>query len=180
MRVVLVHGGDRLIADLPERLGEHARRELAERGIDIRFNERVVRVTADCAELRSGESVPTQMFIGSIGLRPNPLINFLDLPLVVRGRVEVNANLTFDEFPNVWDIGDNAMVEDSHTGKPYPQTAQRAVRQGTLVARNIAASIRGESTQPMKYRTRGRLVPLGRRKAVADIRGYTLSGFPRY
>jgi NADH:ubiquinone reductase (H+-translocating) len=180
IQVVLVHGGARLIADLPEHLGTYAGEELAERGIDIRFNERVTKVSADWIELRSGEIVPTRTTIGSIGLRPNPLIESLDVPRDDRGRVQSNRNLTIGEFTNVWGIGDNAMVEDPHTGAPYPQTAQHAVRQGKLVARNIAATLRGEETAPMQYRTRGQMVPLGRRKAVADIRGFTLSGFPAW
>jgi NADH:ubiquinone reductase (H+-translocating) len=180
IHVILVHGGDRLIADLPERLGRYAGKELADRGIDIRFNERVVRVSADWVELRSGEIVPTQTTIGSIGLRPNPLIEKLDVPHDDRGRVQTNRDLTIGDFANLWGIGDNAMVENPHTGQPYPQTAQHAVRQGKLVARNIAASLRGEPKAKMRYRTRGQMVPLGRRKAVADIRGYTLSGFPAW
>jgi NADH:ubiquinone reductase (H+-translocating) len=180
MKVVLVHGGERLIADLPQRLGEYAGRELLDRGIDIRFNERVTRVSSHWVELRSGEVIPTQTVIGSIGLRPNPLIASLDIPQDSRGRVESNRDLTVGNHPNVWAIGDNAMIEDPHTGKPYPQTAQHAVRQGKLVAQNIAASLRGEDTEVMKYRTRGQMVPLGRRKAVADLRGFTLSGFPAW
>jgi NADH:ubiquinone reductase (H+-translocating) len=180
IHVILVHGSERLIPDLPERLGEYAGNELVSRGIDIRFNERVTRVSADWVELRSGEIVPTRTTIGSIGLRPNPLIADLDVPHDDRGRVQTNRDLTIGEYPNLWGIGDNAMVENPHTGDPYPQTAQHAVRQGKLVAQNLAASIRGKETERMEYRTRGQMVPLGRRKAVADIRGYTLSGFPAW
>ncbi|MEX2426179.1 MAG: NAD(P)/FAD-dependent oxidoreductase [Thermomicrobiaceae bacterium] len=175
--VKLVHGGSRLIPDFPEHLGEYAGKELASRGIDIRFNERVTRVSSHWAELRSGEIIPTQTVIGSIGLRPNPLITGLGLPHDDRGRVIANRDLTIGEYSGVWGIGDNAMIEDPHTGDPYPQTAQHAVRQGKLVAQNIAASIGGNPTAAMRYQTRGMMVPLGRRRAVADIRGYTLSGF---
>lgn len=177
IRVVLVHGGDRLIPDLPEHLGKYAGKELSRRGIDIRFGERVTRVRADSVDLRSGESIPTQTVIGSIGVRPNPLITGLPLPHDERGRVHANPDLTVGERKNIWAIGDNAMIEDPHTGAPYPLTAQHAVREGKLVARNIAASLRGEPCEPMTYRTRGQMVPLGRRKAVLDIRGFTLSGF---
>lgn len=177
MQVTLVHGGERLIADLPEQLGDYAGEELAQRGIDIRFNERVTRVGADWVELRSGEFIPTRTVIGSIGLRPNPLITSLNLPEDERGRVLTNRDLTIGEYQNVWGIGDNAMVEDPHTGEAYAQTAQHAVRQGKLVAKNIAAAIRGDETAVMAYKTRGQMVPLGRRKAVADFRGYTISGF---
>lgn len=180
MRVVLVHGGGRLIGDLPEHLGEYAGKELAGRGIDIRYNERVTRVDANSVELRSGETIQSQTVIGSIGLKPNPLIADLPVPHDNRGRVETNRDLTVGAFSNVWGIGDNAMVEDPHTGEAYPQTAQHAVQQGKLVARNISASLRGEETAFMKYKTRGQMVPLGRRKAVADIRGFTLSGFPAW
>jgi NADH:ubiquinone reductase (H+-translocating) len=180
MNIVLVHGGDRLIADLPEHLGDYAGDELQARGIDIRFNERVTEVGPDSVRLRSGEEIATQTVVGSIGLRPNPLIANLPVPYDERGRVEANPDLSIGEYWNLWGIGDNAMVLDPHTGEPYPQTAQHAVRQGKLVAQNIAARLSGKPTKRMTYRTKGSMVPLGRRKAVADLRGRTVTGFPAW
>jgi NADH:ubiquinone reductase (H+-translocating) len=180
LRVVVVQRGDRLIPDFPERLVRYAERTLRDRGIEILFNREVTRVDAFGVALDGEDYIPAETVIGSIGLRPNPLITALPVEHDDRGRIVANPDLTVGERNNVWALGDNASIIDPHTGKPYPQTAQHAVRGAKLVARNISATLRGEPRTPMTYRTRGMMVPLGRRKAIADIRGFTLRGFPAW
>jgi len=81
------------------------------------------------------------------------------------------------QYPGVWALGDCAAVPNRHTGRPYPPTAQNAIRQGTLVADNIAASLRNQSKKQFSYRPLGVLACLGRRSAVAEIWRFKFSGF---
>ena len=65
--------------------------------------------------------------------------------------------------PDVWAGGDAAAVPDPHTESGFsPPTAQHATRQGTLIGRNVLASVTGEAERPFRYRTLGTLVSLGR------------------
>ena len=41
-------------------------------------------------------------------------------------------------------LGDCASITDPHTGKPYPPTAQHAIRQGKVAAKNIVSAVKGE------------------------------------
>jgi NADH dehydrogenase len=77
----------------------------------------------------------------------------------------------------VWAVGDCAVVPDRRTGKPFPPTAQHAIRQAKAVARNIAASIAGRELKPFTFRTVGQLAAIGRRTGVARIFGVNFSGF---
>src|SRR5689334_20174985 len=79
--------------------------------------------------------------------------------------------------PGVWALGDCAAVPDSSTGKPYPSTAQHALRQGKVLARNIVAEIRGKPKKPFVFSTIGQLAAIGKRTGVANILGVTFSGF---
>ncbi|HEU4792999.1 MAG TPA: FAD-dependent oxidoreductase, partial [Nitrolancea sp.] len=177
LHVILIHGGNRLISDLPSRLGYYAERLLRRRGVEILFNCRVARVEPDAVYLKNGEVIMADTIVGSVGVAPNPMVANLPVPHDRRGAIVVNSDLSVPGYPNVWALGDNAFVVDPHTGKPYPLTAQTAVREAKLVARNIAASLRGESLTPFSYRTIGAMVALGHRSAVAYIRGLTFSGF---
>lgn len=177
LHVILIHGGNRLISDLPSRLGYYAERFLRRRGVEILFNCRVARVEPDAVYLKNGEVIMADTIVGSVGVTPNPMVTNLPVPHDRRGAIVVNSNLSVPGYPNVWALGDNASVVDPHTGKPYPLTAQTAVREAKLVARNIAASLRGEPLTPFSYRTIGAMVALGHRSAVAYIRGLTFSGF---
>jgi NADH dehydrogenase len=83
--------------------------------------------------------------------------------------------------PTVWAIGDCAAVPDaSRPGKSCPPTAQHAIRQGRLVARNIAATLAGGEARPFRYKTKGVVAELGRNKAVAITLGIRWRGFPAW
>jgi NADH dehydrogenase len=83
-------------------------------------------------------------------------------------------------WPGVWSLGDCATVPDPDTGKPYPPTAQHAIRQGKTLAGNIMAAIDGGSKQAFRFKTLGLLAAIGRRAGVANILGLQFSGFPAW
>jgi NADH dehydrogenase len=58
-----------------------------------------------------------------------------------------------------------------------PPTAQFADRQARVLARNIAAKLRGRATVSFKYKPVGQLSSIGHNKAVAELFGLRLSGF---
>jgi NADH dehydrogenase len=58
-----------------------------------------------------------------------------------------------------------------------PPTAQHALRQGRVLARNIAAAMNGERKKPFVFSTLGQLASIGRRVGVANILGINFSGF---
>lgn len=62
--------------------------------------------------------------------------------------------------------------------KPIP-TAQHAVREGKVVARNIIASNRGDekSKRIFDYKAKGIMATVGKRTAVAKNFGIKLHGF---
>jgi NADH dehydrogenase len=74
-------------------------------------------------------------------------------------------------------VGDCASIPDRQTGRPYPPTAQHALRQGKVVARNIIATRQGIAKQPFVFSTIGQLAAIGRRTGVAKILGFKFSGF---
>ncbi len=177
IRVVLIHVGSRLVEDMPKQLSRFAERLLREKGVEIQFDRRVERVELDGVVLENGERIAASTVVGSVGVQPNPLTRDLPVEHNRKGQLKVSRKLNVPGYPNVWAIGDNAEVIDPHNGKPYPQTAQHAVREARLVARNIAASLKGEPLQPMRYRTLGQMVALGHRSAIAYVMGIKISGF---
>jgi NADH dehydrogenase len=63
-------------------------------------------------------------------------------------------------------------------GEPivFPGVAPVAMQQGRYVARVIRDRLRSRATQAFRYRDKGNLATIGRRAAVADIKGLKLSG----
>jgi len=175
LRMVLVHPGPVILPELGEKLGAYAQRKLAERKVEIRVNTRVTGVTDEGVTLSDGTVVKTCTLVWTAGTSPNPLIQTLPCRNE-RGRLKVSATLEVSDWPGVWALGDCAVVPDPE-GKPYPPTAQHALRQGKVVAHNVAAAIRGGKKKPFVFSTLGQLAAIGRRTGVANVFGFNFSGF---
>jgi len=86
--------------------------------------------------------------------------------------------LQVPEWRGVWAVGDCAFVPDARQpGKSHPPTAQHAIREGRVVAQNIAASLSCRPLKPFSFTTIGLLASIGRRRGVACIFGFNFSGF---
>lgn len=176
IRVVLVHPGSVILPELGPKLGEYAQKRLAKRQVEIRLNTKVLQVGENEVQLSDGSSIATQTLIWTAGTSPNALIAELPCQLD-RGRIVTNGYLEALGWPDVWALGDCASTSDPKTGRPYPPTAQHALRQGKTVAKNVYAAVRGRSKTPFSFSTLGSLAAIGRRTGVANILGVNFSGF---
>jgi NADH dehydrogenase len=179
MRWVLVEATGRVLPEIDPGLADYALRELRGRGIDIRLETTLERVTANRARLSSGESLPTRTVVWTAGVAPHPSLKQLSVPLDERGRVPVDDHLRVNGSDSVWAIGDCAAAPDPRGGL-CPPTAQHAVRQGPVAARNIAAGLGVGTARPFSYRGNASFVNLGRYKAVGKVGGRTFRGFPAW
>ena len=82
----------------------------------------------------------------------------------------------------VWVCGDCAAIPDG-SGKPYPTTAQHAIRQGAQVGPQHCGHYPRTSREGppvFRYKMLGQLAAIGRRRGVAIILGLRFSGFPAW
>src|SRR3954465_4299388 len=179
MRWVLVEATDRVLPEIDPQLAEYALRELRGRGIDIRLGTTLEEVTADSARLSTGETLATQTVVWTAGVAPHPSLKHLSAPLGDDGRGPVDEYLRVEGMDSVWAIGDCAAAPDPRGGI-CPPTAQHAVRQGPVAARNIAAELGVGTPSPFEYRSEASFVNLGRYKAVGRIGDLTFRGFPAW
>ncbi len=182
MRFILVEAKDRIMAEIPHDLATFATSELRRRGIEVRTDTTVERVSADSIELSGGDIIPTRTVCWTAGVKPHPVIAQLGLPLGPGGRIVVDPYCRVQGFDNVWAIGDGAAVPDpARPGQPSPPTCQHAIRQGKTVASNVASALgTGGPRRPFTYKTKGVFVDMGRYQAVADTMGIKWRGFPAW
>jgi len=176
VRMVLVHSGPRILPELGEKLGRYAERQLARRGIEIRLGVHVSGCSDAGVHLDDGSTIPAKMLVWTAGTAPHPLLDTLPVERE-RGRIVVDERLRVPGVPGVWAIGDCALVPDRKTGGACPPTAQHALRQGRLLARNVLAVIAGKEPEPFRFATLGQLAAIGRRTGVANVFGVNFSGF---
>jgi NADH dehydrogenase len=181
-RWILVEALDQIMPEIPPSLAEFASRELRGRGIELRTGTRLESIDDRSAVLSTGERVHTRTVCWTAGVKPPAIVRHLGVPLTDGGRIDVDATMRVKGLHNVWAIGDAAAVPDPAKGRkaPAPPTGQHAIRQGRVVADNVASALSGRKPRPFRYRTLGVFVDLGRNKAVATVLGVRLRGFPAW
>jgi NADH dehydrogenase len=176
IRIVLVHPGVVVLPELGARLGLYAQEKLAKRGVEIRVNVKVRGISNNGVELDDGTTIKANTVVWTAGTSPSVILE--SLPCAKQhGKLVVNQFMEVPGHPGVWALGDCAAGLDPKTGKPFPPTAQHAMRQGKVVARNILATLRGRKKRPFEFSTIGLLAAIGRRTGVANILGVNFSGF---
>jgi NADH dehydrogenase len=105
----------------------------------------------------------------------------LALPLD-KDRISCTEQMRVAGYENVWALGDIAAIPDpARPGEPCPPTAQHAIRQGKLMGKNVAAALGHRSeVKPFTFKTLGAFADLGRHKAVANLMGIRVRGFPAW
>lgn len=175
-RVLLVEGGDRILASYPERLSRLAREQLESLGVEVRVGTLVTGLQPDRVRLEVAgiaEEVPTRTVVWAAGVRASRLARRLEEVGIARldrsGRVEVDRQGRLPGDERIFVIGDLARMPDLQ-GEPLPGVAPVALQQGRYVARVIRRELDGRAPPPtFRYRDRGSMAVIGRRRAVAHL-----------
>ncbi len=179
VRIILVEGGARLLAQFPESLSAAAKRSLEMLGVEVRLNGRVSHIGPGIVTV-GDDTIAAASVIWAAGVQASPAAKWLGVEGDRAGRVTVAADLTVAGAPGVFVIGDTAAVFMAN-GNPVPGIAPAAKQQGEHVARAIVASVRGRTSPgAFRYRNYGSLATIGRKRAVVDFGWARFSGFPAW
>ena len=178
VRVVVVHPGDFILPELGEKLGRYAEHKLRERKVEVLKGPRVVNYDGQVVTLSDGTSISAGTLIWTAGVKPSPVIASLPCQKD-RGRLLVNEDMSVPGVIGLWAAGDCAAIPDvkSGTGKFYPPTAQHALREGVIVAKNIEGAILARPLKPFRFKMLGQLASIGHHTGVAIVFGIKFSGF---
>lgn len=180
VQIVLVQSGDRLLANLPERLGRYTARKLSRLGVEILFNTKVSCVTQDSVTLDDGGAAAGTMRMASTviwaaGLEAAAIEGTDAIESAGKQKQKVRSTLQLDGYDTAYAIGDLAYVEQN--GEPLSGVAPEALQQGVAVAQNISRQSRGRSPKAFSYFNKGRLAIIGGYGGVGKIGPVLLTGF---
>lgn len=167
-RVLLVEAGPRVLAAFRPELSDYAARALEKLGVEVRTGHPVSGMAA--GEVSIGDTVlAAETVIWAAGVQASPAATWLGVPPADRaGRVRVEPDLSLPGDPDIFVIGDTAMVMSE--GKPVPGVAPAAKQQGRHVGGTLLARLAGNRTpRPFRYRDQGNLATIGRKAAVVDF-----------
>ncbi len=173
IRVILVEAGPRLLAAFDPLLSGRAKDDLERMGVEVRTDSQVTGLSDD-AVLVGDERIPATTVVWAAGNKASPLGQQLGAPLDRSGRVQVAADLSLPDHPEVFVVGDLAAATSG--GEPVPAVATAAKQMGRAAAKNVLASIARRPRAPFVYSDKGSLAVIGRRKAVVQIGGLRYAG----
>ena len=179
VRAVLIQRGERILPELPERLGRYAKKALTKRGIEVVCNASIASATASAVYLEDGSRIDCALLITTVGNGPHRFTEQLGVPLR-HGKLAVDRRLRLEGRENVWALGDAALVplddRESSAAAYAPTTAQFATAQARCLAKNIAAAQAGSSLRVFAFKPKGSLASLGNYRGVAEVFGIRFSG----
>jgi len=180
-RVILIEGSPRILGHLPPELSRSAEQQLATLGVELRLDCRVKDVRRHAVEVEGAngpEILRAENIIWAAGVAAAPVTRALGVELDRAGRVKVFPDLSVPGFPEVFAIGDLALVSDED-GKPVPGVSPAAMQMARHVGRVIDRQLeRGPaaSRPAFRYWDKGTMATIGRSAAVAKVGNFEFSG----
>jgi NADH:ubiquinone reductase (H+-translocating) len=177
-RLVLVHSGPYLLPQIGEELGRYCGEHLEKRGIEVRLDTRVNAITAERAILGTGDAIETNTVVTTVGNATHPVIKkLIDRYQLAnsKGRLVTEPTMQVKGHENLWAAGDCAAVPLTDASVS-PATAQFAIRQGTILGKNIIALKSKRPLEAFGFKALGEMASLGHLNAVGKVFGFKVSG----
>jgi NADH dehydrogenase len=131
-------------------------------GVEVRLNHAVEQIDAEGVTI-AGERIRTPNVIWAAGARATPVGKWLDVETDGSGRIKVNPNLTVPGHPEIFVVGDAALILQDE--KPLPGLAPVAIQSGRYAGRAILKRVAGET---FKYFDKGSLATIERNYAILE------------
>lgn len=175
MKVILVEGTDALLRAMGPKSSADALKGLQQLCVDVRLNKTMKSYSNRILTFADGTSIATDTVIWTAGVKGVPFELQGTTVQPGRGaRFEVDQYNAVKGIPNVYAIGDIALMVTDKYPAGHPQVAQVALQQGTNLARNL--SRKHCEAKVFRYKDKGSMATIGRNRAVVDMGKMHLHG----
>jgi NADH dehydrogenase len=180
IRAYLVELRDGILPEMEPEMGAYARERLERRGFEVLVGTPIKELREDEVVVGEGpaqRTIPTRTVIWTGGVRPAPVVAASGVDVDKAGRA-LTAPTMATSRDGVFAIGDCAVIPnvDDPDGRPHAATAQNAVREAKVLARNLVAHIDGGAMEPFRYRPLGQLASIGHHTGVGVVFGVRVRG----
>jgi NADH:ubiquinone reductase (H+-translocating) len=173
-RIVLLEAAPRLLGAFSEDLAEHARRDLADLGVEVRTNAKVDAIDRHGVTIGS-DRLDARTVFWAAGVQAERLKITPPLETDRASRIKVRDDCSVPGYPNVFAIGDMASFEMA-PGQLVPGVAPAAIQAGQHAARMIVRDLENQPRQPFVYVDKGTMATIGKSRAVGQIGRVKLRG----
>jgi len=176
-RVLVIEMGDKILPGMGGEIRDHVEEALRESHVEVHTLTRVVRVAENSLTFEHNgvqTEIETAAVVWAGGVRVSPLVESLPVEKTSRGLILVNPTLQVPAHASVFAIGDIAYFEDATP--TLAGTAQLALQQAGLLARNIKAYLTGKELETRHFEELGEAVSLGTERAAVLVGGKAFAG----
>lgn len=179
MRIILIDLSPRLLSAFSDASSQDVVNYLQKQDVEIKLNTRVISYENNELVLSDG-AVETPNVFWVAGVKANSLQG---LPMEAYGpgnRLKVDSCNRLIDFPNIFAVGDTALMASSDYPKGHPQVVQPAIQQARNLACNLQRMQKGLSLRPFTYHNKGSMATIGRNHAVVEFKKLRFGGFPAW
>jgi NADH:ubiquinone reductase (H+-translocating) len=179
-RVVLLDAAPAVLPSFGEKLGDRARRQLNQTGVEVQLGAMVTNVDANGIEIKDADGqvrrINAATKIWAAGVQASPLGRMLGeqsgAEVDRAGRVSVLPDLSLPGHPEVHVVGDMMALNK------LPGVAQVAIQGGRYAADQITRRLDGKAAlPPFTYHDKGSMATISRFHAVTDLGKLKFEGF---
>jgi NADH dehydrogenase len=172
--IILIETAKHILPGWSRRLRRESAAILRKYKVDVRTGTGVKRVAKSRIYLDNGMTLSAGTIIWCGGLKGLPLYESIGAAIDKSGHLRVNAFLQLPGFERIFAMGD--AISTKTFSAPVPQGAQAAYQQAKVVAHNILNATEEKRLRRFRYVELGEIVPVGGRRALAQVLGVPLSG----
>ena len=177
MKIYLVEGSGKLISTMSSKASTKTLKYLNDLNVEVLLNEIVTDYNGEVATTKSGGKIIAKNLIWTAGVK-GQLPKGIDKKHIANGnRLKTNQYLQVEGFNDVFAMGDIAAVITKDTPNGHPQVAQPAIQQGKYLSKTLINIINNKPLKPFKYKDKGSLATVGKRRAVADLGKLKFTGY---
>ena len=173
--VYLIEATEKILPMYSDRLSEKAKKYLEDFGVEVRTNEKVVKIENDLVKTDK-EEIHADNVVWAAGNEASPIIKKLNTKTDNEGRAIVDPDCSLKDDGNVFVIGDAANYKDKKNNT-LPGIAPVAIQQGKYLAKIIKSKTIKKDRKPFRYNDKGMMATVGRYKAIGKIGNIEVSGF---
>ncbi|PLR92633.1 FAD-dependent oxidoreductase [Bacillus sp. T33-2] len=180
VKIVCVEAAPMVLPGFDPELVSYAVSQLEKKGVEFRIGTAIKECTPDGIIVAKGEDTVEEIKSGTVvwaaGVRGSSIIEKSGFE-AMRGRVKVQPDLRAPGHEDIFIIGDSSLIINEEINRPYPPTAQIAMQQGEVCARNVAALIRGkQELETFTPDIKGTVCSLGEDDAIGVAFGKKMTG----
>lgn len=177
MRIILIDGAPRLLSAFSEESSQKVADYLKKRNVEIKLDVHVNSYENDRLMLGDDTSIETKNVFWVAGVRANSMQGLPQECYGPGNRLKVNSFNQLYEYPNIFAIGDTALMLSADYPKGHPQVVQPAIQQARNLIYNLKRLEKGLPLRPFKYHNKGSMATIGRNHAVVELKRLKFGGF---